>query len=332
MKLGRSVLLLCFMAVSAAAQLGGVGGPGFLVFGRVYLPNGKPASRVKVYLEMPNGLNRYIPCDDSGNYEFRGMPGGRYKVKAVNPDAPDQYSDPAESDSTRSYASRVQVDVYLRLPVNANKAKTVTEVVNVAEAAVPKAARQAFEQGLKAQKENKPGKALILFNEAIDLYPDYVAALTERGGLRMQQTELAEAEKDFARALALNAKFVPALRGLGYCQIQQKNFAAAVSNLENAFVLEPNSALTLMLLGYGNLSLDRYDAAKQCLQQALKLGAESVQRARVYLAEVYAHEQKFKEAAEEIQIYLKLNPQAADAAALKEMVAKWQAQGKTSPR
>ena len=51
----RSCALLCLTAIGVQAQLGTVGGPGFIVFGRVYLPDGKPASRVKVYLEMPNG-------------------------------------------------------------------------------------------------------------------------------------------------------------------------------------------------------------------------------------------------------------------------------------
>jgi tetratricopeptide (TPR) repeat protein len=319
------VLVFSLVAVNAQTPLGTVGGAGISVFGRVYLPNGKPASRVKVYLEMPSGLSRYIPTDDGGNYEFRGIERGRYKIKAVNPDAPEQYSDPAESDSNRAYANRVQIDVYLRLPMHKDKTATNAEVIHAADAAIPKAARQAFELGLKAQKENQSGMALTLLNQAIDLHPDYVQALTERGNLRMQQNQLIEAEKDFVRALELNAKYVPALRGIGYCQIQQKNFAAAVSNLENAFVLEPTSPLTLMLLGYGNLSLNRYEAAKQCLLQALKLGTEAAARAHLYLAEVYAHEQKFKEAADAVRAYLKAKPEAADAAQLQKLEADWRA-------
>jgi tetratricopeptide (TPR) repeat protein len=331
-KLLRCFTLLCLASVSVQAQLGTVGGPGFIVFGRVYLPNGKPASRVKVYLEMPNGLNRYIPSDDSGNYEFRGVTAGRYKVKAVNPDAPEQYTDVAESDSTRSYANRVQIDVFLRLPMHKDNANTAG-TISVAEATqnIPKPARQAYEQGLKLQKDNKPDKALSSFNESLRLFPEYFQALTERGNLFMEQKKLAEAEADFIRALQLNVKYAPALRGLGYCQIQAKQFASAVSNLENAFSLEPNVPLTLLLLGYGNLSLNRYEEARQCLQQALKLNAESAARAHVYLAEIFAHEQKFKEAANEIQAYLKTAPHAADAAALKEMATKWQAQSQAKP-
>jgi hypothetical protein len=126
------------------------------VFGRVYLPDGKPASQVKVYLEMPNGLNRYIPSDDGGNYEFRGVTAGRYKVKAFNPANPEHYSIPAESDSTRAYSNRVQIDVYLRLPLHKDEPTAKLGPISVAEATqnIPKTARKAFEQGLKLQKEN----------------------------------------------------------------------------------------------------------------------------------------------------------------------------------
>jgi tetratricopeptide (TPR) repeat protein len=101
-----------------------------------------------------------------------------------------------------------------------------------------------------------------------------------------------------------------------------------VNNLERAFVIEPKVPLTLLLLGYANLSLSRYEPAKQCLEEALKLGPESSARAHVYLAEVFAHEQKFNEAADSIRRYLTLKPDAADAADLRKMESDWRARAK----
>nr|MDQ3009862.1 tetratricopeptide repeat protein [Acidobacteriota bacterium] len=241
-----------------------------------------------------------------------------------------QYSDPINGDTTRAYANRLQVNLYLRLPAHGDRKNINAGTLSAAEAAqkIPKAARRAYEQGIKLQKENQPDKALAQFNQAIELYPSYFQALTERANLLMQQSKLVEAEAEFVQALQLNAKYPPALRGIGYCQIQQKKFAAAVSNLENAFVLEPTVPMTLLLLGYGNLSLGRYDEAKQCLEQSLKLNPEVAARARIHLAEIYAHEQKFVEAANEISAYLKAKPDAADAAQLKRMEADWRARGK----
>ncbi|HEU0180024.1 MAG TPA: tetratricopeptide repeat protein [Blastocatellia bacterium] len=306
-------------------------GGGFVIFGRVRLPDGRPAAaRMKVFIEATNGLRRDTLSDDQGNYEFRGMNGGRYRVYATNPDAPEQYCDPIEADTTRSYSNRLQVDINLKLPLHKEKKDVNPGIVSAAEAAqnIPKPALKAYEQGLKLQKEDKGEQALTAFNQAIELYPEYFQALTERANLLMGRSKLTEAAADFERALRLNDKYSPALRGLGYCQIQQKQFEVAASNLERAFVIEPKVPLTLLLLGYANLSLGRYEPAKQCLQEALKLGPESAARAYVYLADVFAHEQKFKEAADSIRRYLTLKPDAADATDLRKMESDWRARGK----
>jgi tetratricopeptide (TPR) repeat protein len=323
-------LALLFCGSSIAGNAFKQGGS-FVIFGRVRLPDGRPAkARMKVFIEAVNGLRRDILSDDDGNYEFRGMNGGRYRVYATNPDAPEQYCDPIEADTTRAYSNRLQIDINLKLPLHKEKKDANPGIVSVSEAAqnVPKPALKAYEQGIKLQKENKGEQALTAFNQAIELYPEYFQALTERANLLMGGGKLTEAAADFERALRLYDKYAPALRGLGYCQIQQKQFEAAVSNLERAFVIEPKVPLTLLLLGYANLSLGRYEPAKQCLEEALKLGPESAARAHVYLAEVFAHEQKFKEAADSIRRYLTLKPDAADAAGLRKMESDWRERAK----
>ena len=323
----------CLLAVVVAVPAA-FGQGGFLIFGRVSLPNGQPAARVRVYIETMSGLKRDVLTDQEGNYEFRGMSAGRYRVHAINPDVPEQFSEPAESDTTRSFANRLQINVYLRLPLHGEKRDARPGTVSAAEAAqnIPKAARKAYEQGVKLQKENRSQDALAQFNQAVDAYPDYFQALTERGNLLMQQNKLVEAGTDFARALTLNNKYAPAWLGAGYCELQRKHFPTAVADLERAFAFDPNVPLTLLLLGYANLSLDRREEAKQCLQQALKLNAESAARAHVYLGEIYAQEEKFKEAADELRAYLKANPQASDAAHLKTLEADWRARAAAPKR
>lgn len=324
--LTAAIALIFHSAILAVAGLQG----NITVFGRVSLPGGAPAPRVKVFIEAANGLKRDMLSDDQGRYEFHGLSSGRYRVSAVNPEAPDQYSEPAESDTTRTFANRLQIDVYLRLPLQRDKKNHNPGVISATEAAqkIPKAARKAYDQAIKLQTENRAQDALSQLNQALELYPEYFQALTERANLLMQGNQLPQAETDFERALQLNGKYPPALRGLGYCQIQQKKFPEALGNLEKAFALEPNVPLTLLLLGYANLSLNRYEEARQSLQQALKLGPESAARAHVYLAEVFAHEENFKAAADEIRAYLKVKPDAADAAGLQKMEADWRARGK----
>jgi tetratricopeptide (TPR) repeat protein len=318
-----SLITLCVLTASVIAQTPPSVGGGILIFGRVYLPDGKPASRVKVFLETSTGMLRDTVCDDNGNYDFRSVTAGRYRLKATNPDAPEQFSDPAESDSTRSFANRVQIHVYLRLPLENKKERINAGVIHANEAAIPKSARKAFEQGVKSRQENRPQQAIAQFNQALEIYPRYFQALTERGTLLMEQKQLVQAKADFEQALQINEKYAAALRGLGYCELQEQQFGPAVSHLERAFALEPNVPLTLLLLGYGNLSLGHYEAAKQCLYEALRQDAVGTSRAHVYLGEIFAHEKNFKAAADEVRAYLKIKPEAADAAQLQKLESEW---------
>ena len=326
--LKNKILLLLVISLSLGWQ------GGLTIFGRVYLPDGQPAVRAKIKVEIINGFWREVWSDDQGNYEFRGIPAGRYRLTAVNPEVKEQFSEPAESDSTRSYANRLQVNLYLRLPTKVGPGPLPPGTISVAEAAqnIPGAARKAYEQGLKLQKENQPEKALSQFTQAIELYPEYFQALTERGNLLMARNRLAEAAADFEQALKHNAKNASALRGLGYCQIQQKQFEAAVANLEQAYALAPNVSLTLLLLGYGNLSLNRDEPARQCLMEALRLDENVAARAHVYLGEIHARAGHFKEAADEVKRYLSLKPQAPDAAQLKQMETEWREKSKEPPK
>jgi tetratricopeptide (TPR) repeat protein len=294
-----------------------------MVFGRVYLPNGQPASRVRVFIEMPTGLTRDTLSDDNGNYDFRNLPTGRYRVKATNPEVPEQFSDPAESDSTRSYANRVQIHVYLRLPLTETKENLKAGTINVAEAAVPSAARKAYEQGLKLQKENQAEKALAQFQQAIELYPAYFQALTARGNLFLQRNRLVEAATDFDRAMKLNEKYAPALRGMGVCLLQTQHPLEAVELLLRSAEIEPNEALTQMFLGFAQMSVNQPQHAEESLRKALKLDAVRAVRAHAYLADLYARANKFAEAAHELREYLRTQPNAPDAAKLKKMEAEW---------
>lgn len=324
-RIALSVVILCIVVTSALPQTPPSTGGGILVFGRVYLPDGQPASRVKVFLETSSGLMRDTICDDNGNYDFRSLPGGRYRVKATNPNAPEQFSDPAESDSTRSYANRVQIHVYLRLPLAEQKKNLNPGTINADDAAIPQAARKAFEQGLKFQKENQADKALPQFQQAIELYPGYFQALTARGNLFLQRNRLIEAATDFDQAMKLNDQYAPALRGMGVCMLQTQHPIEAVELLLRSAEIEPDEALTQMFLGFAQMSVNQPQRAEESLRKALKLDAVRAVRAHAYLAELYAQENKFVEAADELRQYLAAQPNAPDAVKLKRMESEWRA-------
>ena len=301
---------------------------GFSVNGTVSLPDGNPAIRVIVRISGLNGLNREVRTDNQGRYEFQAIPSGRYRLTVTNPADPSQFTDAVEADTSRTAGNRLLVHLYLKTAQS--KKQSRTGLVSLAEASqqIPKDARKAFEEGLRLKVDNQIDRALKSFTRAIDLYPSYFQALVERGQLNIAKNQIAEAIADFERAVKLNEEWGPALRGLGYCYLEQQKSEAAAQLLERAVAAEPGVANTHLFLGIASLALDRRDAAKSALQEALRLDSKIAVTAHVYLADLYARQERYTEAADELRIYLAASPGAPNAAKLKAKEAELRARAK----
>jgi tetratricopeptide (TPR) repeat protein len=279
-----------------------------------------------VKLNTRAGQVREAFTNDQGRFEFTDVQGGVFSLVASNPADPNQKSDVVE----RETPSRVLTDhMYVNLSLSeggpAKSPKPGVIAVEDADRKVPKAAQKAFRQGLKSKDDNDLLKALEGFSQAIVLYPEYLRALVERGDIYIAQRKLEEAAADFQRAVKISDHDGPALRGAGYCKLEKREFPAAVELFEKSLSADPNNANTHLLLGIANLELDRREPARDALQKALSFDTQPVPRAHIYLANLYARERQFRQAADELHKYLEAEPMAADASGLKEVEAKWRA-------
>ena len=310
----------------ALASAGAQGG--LTLFGRVYLPDGQPAPRVKVRVEVVNGFARELLTDDQGSYEIRGVVAGRYRMMATHPNQPELVTEPAESDSTRSYANRLQIDLYFQLPREGTPPSIPPGTIDVRQmkgaAEVPVAARKAWQQARRHLDAREWEKARRQLNRVIELSPAFADAWIERGQVGIELQRLGEAARDFAAALRLDPRVAGAHRGLGLCLLQGSRFEEAVGSLERAYALAPQDAQTLLLLGYGNLSLARVDLARQCLEEALRLDPRGALRAHVYLGQVKAHGGDFAGAVASLRRYFEAVPAPIDEERLRALEADWQ--------
>lgn len=318
------LLWVCF-ALSTPATVQG----NFLIYGNVTLPDGNPAARVVVRISGLSGLNREVRTDNQGRYEFQGLPNGRYRLTVTNPENPAHYTDPVEADSSRTAGNRLLLHLYLKMLPTKSGPKAGTVSVAEASQQIPKDAKKAFEDGLRRKADRQLDKALESFTRAIDSYPNYFQALAERGELYIARSQIAEAIVDFERALKLNEDCAPALRGLGYCYLEQQKFPEATQYLERAASVDPAVANTHLFLGIASLALDRREAARQALQEALKIDRKGAVSAHIYLADLYAREERYKDAANELKIYLDASPDAPNAARLKAKEAELRSRAKS---
>ena len=288
----------------------------FTLFGQVSQPDGTPAPRAVVSIEGPTGLKSQVAADDMGRFEIPDVPRGRYRLTAMNPGAPTQYTDPVQLDLGRAFSNRVAANIYLRNAVDTTSPREdrTGPVVSVAEAAqdVPKAARKAFDQAIKCRAEKKFDDALKNFGRAIELYPSFFQAYSERGHMLIGLGKAPEAAQDFARALELNPLYGPALRGSGLCKFQQGRYAEAIRDLERAADAEPGNATNYLFMGTADVALDRREQARAALLKALSIDPAGSVRAHVHLANLSIRENKPGEALAELETYLAKVPDAPD--------------------
>jgi tetratricopeptide (TPR) repeat protein len=171
-------------------------------------------------------------------------------------------------------------------------------------------------------------ESLQRFNHAIEIYPPYFQAWAERGHLHLAMGNRPDAMKDLEHALQLNPRYGPALRGLGLCQFQSGDYAAAVQTLERAAEVEPGNATNYYFMGIAGVALDRRDLARASLQKSLNLDPKASIRAHVHLASLFIKENRPREAAEELEIYLEAVPDPFDGDKLRSLLAQLQAQSK----
>jgi Tfp pilus assembly protein PilF len=322
--------LLCFSVTVVRGAWQG----GFVVTGRVSLPGGRPASRVMVKIEGLSGLSREVMSDDQGVYEIRGIIAGRYRMTVRDPNDPSLYTDPVEADTTRSGVNRLVVHIFLRRAKDTKEEIHKPAVVSVVEASqnVPKEARKVFEQGIKYKKDGKHDKAIESFTQAVKIFPDYFRALAERGELLLGTGKCSEAFADFERVLTLDEKYSPALRGAGYCRLEQQQFPEAARYLMRALHADPNDASAHLFLGIALITLNQDELAKEELREALKLDRDGAASAHIYLADIFTRSRQYKQAADELQIYLRAKPTASNAERLKAKEADLRARARTAPK
>jgi len=292
--------------------------------GQVSLSSGQPAGVVLVRLTTRGGVPRETFTNDQGRYEFVDMEEGGYVLTASSPTDATLVSDSIQTDTSHTATGKLTVNLTLHLIAEGYKSKPGILDVEESKQKIPREARKAFDKARKFLDSKEVDKALEKFDLAINLYDNYYQALSERGDVYVSQRNLKEAAADFDRALKINLNYAPALRGSGYCKLEQKDFAGAIQDFERSISVDPGNAGTQLLLGIANLESENREAAKAALLKALTFNPPAV-RAHIYLGNLYAKQHMFKEAADELQKYLQVNPDDADRVNLRSIESQWRA-------
>jgi Flp pilus assembly protein TadD len=336
------VLLLLIPAGGVLGQGGGTDSTGTgglnAIQGRIYFPSGRGADmRAKVSLETMTSSRLSVLADSDGAFRFKNLAPGSYTVVIEAGEDYETVREPVfiEGNSNLGRGTRIpmiprtiMVPIYLRLKSNNRADASRPSVLNAALATVPKPALELYEKAQEAILAGDSKKAIEQLRAAISIHPDFALALNSLGVEYLKVGDAGRALEALRGAVRLSPDaFVPRLN-YGIAYLEKKQFAEAESNLRQALQKNDNSPSAHMYLGITLISLRRFDEAEKELQRAVSLkGGDTMAQAHKLLGGLYWQKGQFKQAAEQLEVYLKLAPNAPDASRIRTTVKELRSKG-----
>ncbi len=325
-----AMLLATVCVTTARSQVGGIdtdpgdrgtGGKN-TIQGTIFLPSGQRINRpVKVKLTGLASGEHFQMSDDSGAFTFRRLQGGRYTIVI---DAGKEYEIATEAadiiePAQRRGAPGTTISVYITLQPKRNSTG-VPGTVDARTADLPDAARDLYKQAMESAKSGDPKKAIEDLNKALEIYPNFMAALNQLGVQYMEAKEWGKAIEVLRKAIAIAPEAFHPHLNYGIVLYQLKDYKAATDQLSLAIQKDGTSGPAHFYLGRVMVSVGNYDAAETSLRQAIDLGGEEAVEAHRYLGAVFIEKHDSNRAADELETYLKLAPKVRDAERIRAIV------------
>jgi tetratricopeptide (TPR) repeat protein len=294
----------------------------FAIRGYVRNSGGQVVGNIRVSLLDENRQTlRTLFSDSTGRYEFRSVSRGVFFLRVDSIGTIYENTEQRIELSSLS-ATRVEEPVMLDIVIKAKKnASPGGQPSTAFSQEVPEAARKEYERGLNHLKNNKADLAIISFKQALEVFSDYYDALEQLGNLYVEQRDYASAEPMLAHALEINKSGWRAHYSFGIAQYNLKRRNEAIASLKRAIELNGDSANAHMWLGIvlaQNVE-SRSDAIK-AFERVRQIAKDAIPDVYFYLGSLYSKNNQNKEAAEALEHFLRLSPQAENKEKLKQVI------------
>lgn len=286
----------------------------------------RPVSSVEVELlnDVYSTVAR-IRTEGSGRYYFSRLSGGNYKIRILplGTNYVEQTQDVTLAPFViqgRETPDSAYVDFYLKIN---------TEKVSIAELKsgtvfaqeVPPQALELYKKAI-SQLNSKNGEGLITLENAIKVFPDYYDALDLLGNQYVERKEFAKSLPFLIKSIDVNQRSFSSFYALGYACYNLNKREEATEAMRAAAILRPESVNALFW--YGRLLRLAGDLknAEQYLLKAKNLSKNSpIADVSWQLALLYQKIEKYKEAADELEIFVKLQPNSRDKENIRKVIA-----------
>ena len=332
----RLVKIIVLLFVIAAASVGAEAQNNSVTGGIFDAQSRTPVG--DLYIELLDSLGMTLGrsrVDSSGRFTFRGLRAGTFQLKILTFGT--NYKEEIQEFRLVSFplgngrlsTDMAYVDVYLKLDprkINVGSGGAAT-VIFVQE--IPEDARKLYKKGVN-QLEDKKDAGLDLLKQAVEIFPTYYDALDRLGTEYVLRKQYADAAPYLIKAIDVNKRSYSSFYALGVASYNLKNLTAASEALRAATTINPQSVNAQLFYGMVLRIEGSYEKAEKALLQAKSISEKGSPAAEIYwqLALLYEKTARYKEAADELERFLKIAPKTTDAEKIKKLIAELRAKAK----
>lgn len=300
--------------------------------GQVYTPERLPVENV--YVELRNEVNSIISqtkTNSSGRFTFTGMPGGRYEVKVLplGTKFMEQIQEVYLTNLRIGTSDIAYADFYLVINKHYNESAVEKSPETIFVQEIPPAAKKLYENGSNDLKE-KQDRGFAKLEAALGIFPDYFDALSLLGKEYILRKNYEKAYPYLLKAIDVNQRSFTSFFRLGYAFYQLKQYPAALKAAKAAVILAPDSLDALQLYGTTLRINENFADAEKTLLKANLLAKGKNSEIHWQLALLYNRLNRNQSAIEELETFLKLEPNSPEKIKTQELIAKLKASGKTT--
>jgi Tfp pilus assembly protein PilF len=323
--------VFCLHAVTYA-QVNTAGTAGNEVIqGRIHFPAKYPSvMRPVVKLQSTSSSELSTVADADGNFGFTHLRPDSYTVVV---DGGNEYENASETVAIGSpgpvpaqgnpsqYAMPVtyQVHIYLQ-PKRAYAMDYTSAATRAALANVSKTARDFFNKGVEAVHLGETSRAIEQFKQAISQAPNFALAYNEMGVQYLKLGQTNKAAAAFAEAVKLMPEDFAARLNYGIALLNLKKFVEAEKQVREALQINDAAATAHYYLALALLNQNQFETAESQFEVSIKSSNDQIAQAHKYLGGIYWRNKEYKRAADELERYIALDPQAPDRARIRDTI------------
>jgi cytochrome c-type biogenesis protein CcmH/NrfG len=243
----------------------------------------------------------------AGQFNFDDLTSGMYEIVANETG----YEPVDEQISVEDSVFGLQISVR---KLNAPSGESAGPVVSVRELSIPRKAHELMQKGLMLLYQNSDYRGSITqFQRAIKEYPGYYEAYSDIGVAYMRLGDVASSEEALRKSIDVSDQhYADAYFVLANLYVNAKRFADAEPAARKDIQLDDTSGKGHFELASALYGLNRDDEAETEAQAAEQLQPD-VAETHLLLANIHIRQHKYPAVLEDVNAYLKLEPNGASA-------------------